>query len=157
MQCPECGAVTSEADLFCGECGTVLATPSQGPEGHAALAPEAPPPPEAAAPAEAVAAAQRDQRATIALILGILSLGSIVLSCVPLVSVIACGAPLVAIAAIVLGAVVRRDIDARGGLAEDRKRAQMGMFLGIVGLVLYAGFVIVSLVLGIGVGLLNTY
>ena len=79
------------------------------------------------------------------------------LSCVPFLSIVACGGPLVAIVAIVLGAVVRRDIDARGGLTEDRTRAQTGMYLGIAGLVLYVVLVIVGLVLGLGVSLLETY
>ena len=154
MQCPECGAITSEADLFCGECGTVLATPSSELEGQVAPPPEAPPPPAGAA---AGGVAQRDQRATIALVLGILSLASIVLSCLPFLSIIACGTPLVAIAAVVLGAIVRRDIEARGGLAEDRQRAQLGMFLGIGCLVLYGILVVVGLVLGVGLSLVETY
>jgi hypothetical protein len=118
------------------------------------LAPEAPPPPPEAA---ASAGVQKDQRATVALILGILSLGSIVLSCIPFLSIVACGAPLVSIAAIVLGAIVRRDIDARGGLAEDRQRAQLGMFLGIGGLALYVILIVGGIVLGLGISMLDTY
>jgi hypothetical protein len=64
---------------------------------------------------------------------------------------------MVSIAAIVLGAIVRRDIDARGGLAEDRKRAQLGMVLGIAGLALYVVLIIVGLVLGISLSFLETY
>jgi hypothetical protein len=80
-----------------------------------------------------------------------------VLSCVPFLSIVACGAPLVAVVAVVLGAIVRRDIDARGGLSEDRKRAQLGMFMGIAGLVLYAVLIIVGLVLSLGISMFDTY
>jgi hypothetical protein len=132
----------------------VLATTRAELETQVAPTPGLPqPPPEPAPPA----GVHRDQRATAALVLGIFSLGSVVLSCVPLLSIIACGGPMAAVAAIVLGAIVRRDIGARGGLAEDRKRAQLGLVLGIVGLVLYAVVILFGFALGIGMGLLEAY
>ena len=157
MQCPECGAFASKKDLFCGECGAVLATTRAELETQVAPAPPPPFAPPEATSAAPPAGVQRDQRATVAFILGVVSLGSAVLSCLPFLSIVACGAPLVAIAAIVLGAIARRDIDARGGLAEDRKRAQQGLVLGIAGLVLYVGLIVVGLVLGVSMSLLETY
>lgn len=159
MNCPECGALASTEDLFCAECGAILA--SSPPE--SAADPPAldlpleplPPPPRSSRPAYAPAG--RDSRANIAFILGILSMGSLLLSCLPFFGLVGCIGPVIGIAAIVLGAVVKRDIEARGGLEADRKRANQGMILGIVGTALYFVFLVFGLVLGIGAGFLNSF
>lgn len=159
MECPECGTLASAEDLFCAECGAVLA--SSLPD--AAASPPAldlpleptPPPPRSSRPAYAPAG--RDSRANIAFVLGIVSIGSLLLSCLPFVGLVGCVGPVIGIAAIVLGAVVKRDIAVRGGLEADRKRAHQGMILGIVGTALYFVFVVLGLVLGIGAGLLNSF
>jgi hypothetical protein len=99
--------------------------------------------------------AAQDSRAIVAFVLGIVSLGLLAISWVPCVNVIGCFQPIVAIAAIVLGAVVRRDIDAKGGLQEDRRKAHQGMVMGIVAIAIYVVLGIVSAVLGLGLGILG--
>jgi hypothetical protein len=59
--------------------------------------------------------------------------------------------------AIALGALVRRDVSARGGLEADRRRAQQGMILGIVGAALSVALTTLSVVLGIGLSLLGEF
>jgi hypothetical protein len=167
VQCPECGAPVSENDLFCGECGAVLSDlqaepaaepavelPVQAPVARVSSSPplyQAPPGPPPYAPAA------RDSRANTAYILGIVSVALAVLSCVPFVSVVSCVEPLVGLAAIVLGAVVKRDVDAKGGLEEDRKKANQGMILGIVGTVLWIALFVISFALGLGLGLMEEF
>ena len=73
----------------------------------------------------------------------------------PCVDVIGCFQPWVAIAAIVLGAVVRHDIDTKGGLQKDRRKAHQCMVLGIVAIAIYVVLGIVSAVLGLGLGILG--
>ena len=159
MQCPECGARASIEDLFCGECGAILIS-SQPDSAADPSAPDLPleplpPPPRSSGPA--YAPASRDSRANIAFLLGILSIGSLLLSCLPFFGLVGCVGPIIGIAAIVLGAVVKRDIEVRGGLEADRKRAHQGMILGIVGTALYFVFLVFGLVLGIGAGFLNRF
>ena len=142
MKCPECGTVASQDDLFCGECGAILsavpppeadAEPDAGP----ALTPGAPPMPQfPRADAQLAppvvqsfpsdAAAVPDPRANWATILGIASLALSFASCLPVINIVSCLGPVAAIAAIVLGAMVKRDVEAKGGLEQDRKRAQQG-------------------------------
>lgn len=156
MECPECGAVASAEDLFCGECGTVLADPlSGGAAGGGAVdlppppvLPSPPPPPARARPAQ-------DTRANVAFILGIVSIGAVVLSCMPFFGITGCVSPVTGIIAIILGAVVKRDIEARGGLEGDRQKAHRGMVLGIVGVALYCVFLAIGIVFGIGLSILS--
>lgn len=157
MECPECGAVISDADLFCGECGAVLADPLSKELAETAAVdldgkvapPSAPDSPPTFAPVV------RDSRANAAYILGIVSVGLAAISCIPFVSFVSCVGPVTGIIAIVLGAIVKRDIVAQGGLEEDRKRAHQGLVLGIVGTVLYFVMVVVGLILGLGIGILS--
>jgi hypothetical protein len=161
MKCTECGTQASEQDLFCGECGAILAPAAGEPTGTLDLPLESIPP--AAAPEPAYyepaydAPAAPDTRARVALILGIVSIGSAVLTCAPIFGLIGCIGPVVGIAAIILGFIVKRDIRARGGLEQDRKRANLGMILGVAGLVLYFVFVAFTIVLGIGMEFLRGY
>lgn len=159
MDCPECGAPASDKDLFCGECGAILATavPDATPDAPAVELPQDPLPPAQPSYPALSAPATRDSRANIAFILGIVSIGSLVITCLPFFGMIGCIGPVIGIAAIVLGAVVKRDVEARGGLEEDRKRAQQGMILGIIGTALYFVLLAIGVVLGIGAGLLNSF
>jgi hypothetical protein len=109
--------------------------------------PDAPPPP--------AAATKRDARASTAFILGIVSVAMAVVSCIPFLGFVTCLGPLAGIAAIILGAIVRRDIDARGGLEQDRSKAQQGLVLGIVGAILYFVLIGMSTILGIGLGIMG--
>jgi hypothetical protein len=159
MECPECGATASAEDLFCGECGAIL--PASLPEAPADPPPldlplePLPPPLPSGSPV--YAPASRDSRANIAFILGIVSIGSLVVSCLPFFGLIGCIGPVIGIAAIVLGAVVKRDIEARGGLEADRKRAHQGMILGIVGTAFYFAFLVLGILLSIGIGVLDSF
>jgi hypothetical protein len=175
MECTECGAPASEQHLFCGECGAILA-PAAGspavadelaaansPADAAALEPplESPPP---ATPPEPVyrdpaweAPAVRDSRARVAFILGIVSIGMVVLTCLPVFGLIGCIGPVVGIAASVLGFIVKRDVRARGGLEQDWKRANLGMLLGIASLALYFVLLALTIVLGIGLEYFSGY
>jgi uncharacterized membrane protein HdeD (DUF308 family) len=117
----------------------------------------------AAAPEPAVyepaydAPAAPDTRARVALVLGIVSIGSVVLTCMPLFGLLGCIGPVVGIVAIVLGFIVKRDIRARGGLEEDWRRANLGMVLGVAGLVLYVLSLAFTIVFGLGMGFLRGY
>lgn len=112
-----------------------------------------------AAPPEPVYDAQAvpDTRARIALILGIVSIGSVVLTCLPFFGLIGCIGPVVGVAAIILGFIVKRDIRARGGLEQDWKRANLGLLLGIASLALYFVLLAFTIVLGIGTEFLRGY
>jgi hypothetical protein len=79
----------------------------------------------------------------------------LLVSWVPCINVIGCFQPVVAIAAIVLGAVVRRDIHTKGGLQEDRRKAHQGMVMGIVAIAMYVVLGMVSALLGLGLGILG--
>jgi hypothetical protein len=169
MECPECGAVVTADDLFCGECGAILSVaplaeaeglPQAAPQaagetttGEAAGAPIELPPPPADSPAHA--APVRDARANAAFVLGIFSLISIVLSCLPVVGFAGCFGPLAGIAAIILGIIARRDLEAWGGPEEDIKRAQQGLKMGIAGLILYIGLIVLGFIFGIGFSILE--
>lgn len=151
MRCPECGALASDEDLFCGGCGAILA-PSLPVEPEAPLPLDLPS--ETSFPPSAQAV--RDSRANIAFILGVVSVAWIVASCIPIFGrLIGCLGPVAGILAIILSAVVKRDIRARGGLQEDWKRAHQGMILGIAGIAIQVGLLVLSLLLGVGAGLLG--
>jgi hypothetical protein len=68
-----------------------------------------------------------------------------------------CTAPLPGIIAIILGAIAKRDIKARGGAQQDWRRARLGMILGIVGtvinLVIFAVFMLAVLGMGLSDGI----
>jgi hypothetical protein len=159
MDCPECGALASDDDLFCGECGAILATAmaDEQVDEPALDLPLAPPPPAPPPDPSLYAPATRDSRARIAFILGIVSIASVVLTCLPFFGMIGCIGPVIGIVAIVLGAMVKRDIDARGGLEEDRKQAHQGMIMGIVGVAIYGVFLVIAIVFSIGIGLLDSF
>jgi hypothetical protein len=158
MKCHECGAPASEQDLFCGQCGAILTDPV--PE-EPADAPAYDQAPMGSAPAVAMpvndAPAVPDTRARIALILGIVSIGSVVLTCLPFFGLIGCIGPVVGVAAIILGFIVKRDVRARGGLEQDWKRANLGMVLGIASLALSIAFLVFAIVLNIGQGMLGGF
>jgi hypothetical protein len=63
--------------------------------------------------------------------------------------------PIAGLAAIVLGALAKRDITALGGPEADRKKAHQGMIMGIIGIVIYAVAMFVGLVLGLGFSVLS--
>jgi hypothetical protein len=163
MRCPECGTLASDEDLFCGECGAILA-PSLPDEpvdvpAFDALDETATPPslelPLETSPLPSTPAV-RDSRANVAFILGVVSIGSIVVSCIPVLgSLIGCFGPVAGIVAIILGTVVKRDIKARGGLQEDWKRAHQGMILGIAGIAIYGVLLVIGVLFGVGAGLLG--
>jgi len=98
-----------------------------------------------------------DTRARIALILGIVSIGSVVLTCLPIFGLIGCIGPVVGVAASILGFIVKRDVRARGGLEQDWKRANLGMLLGIASLALSIAFLVFAIVLNIGQEMLGGF
>jgi hypothetical protein len=63
--------------------------------------------------------------------------------------------PIAGLAAIVLGALVKRDSRTLGIQEQDRRRAHQGLIMGIVGIAIYALAAIVGLVLGLGFNVLN--
>jgi hypothetical protein len=88
----------------------------------------------------------------------VVSAASIVASCIPIVgSLISCVGPVAGIVAIILGAVVKRDIKARGGLQDDWKRAHQGMLLGIAGIVISGVLLVIFVLLGLSAGLLGEF
>lgn len=145
MHCPDCGAPASENDLFCAECGTILLVETET-ERDTALEVEVP---------LGYATAERDSRANVAFVLGLVSLVLALAYCIPIVSIVTCIQPLAGIPAIIVGAIARRDLEARGGPEKDRKRAQQGMILGIVGTTLYAVLFVLGILLGIGLDLMS--
>jgi hypothetical protein len=163
MRCPECGTLASDEDLFCSECGAILAPSLPGepvdvPAFDALDETATPPPldlPLETSPLPSTPAV-RDSRANIAFILGVISAASIVASCIPIIgSLIGCFGPVAGIVAIILGAVVKRDIKARGGLQDDWKRAHQGMILGIAGIAIYGVLLVIGVLFGVGAGLLG--
>ena len=163
MRCPECGTPASDEDLFCGECGAILAPalpdePVDAPALDWPVEPAAPLPPDLPLDPSLPPStpAVRDSRANVAFILGVVSVGSIVASCIPFLgSLIGCLGPVAGIVAIILGAVVKRDIRARGGLQEDWRRAHLGMILGIAGLVISVGLLVIGVLFSVSTGLLG--
>jgi hypothetical protein len=91
-----------------------------------------------------------NSRARASFILGITSVVLAVLSCIPFATLFSCGTPVVGILAIILGSMAKREIEARGGLEQDRKKAHQGMILGIMGTVLFFVFLVVIVLLGVG-------
>ena len=170
MRCPECGTPASDADLFCGECGAILAPalPDEPvdvsavgwlDEPAAPLSPDLPletfPPAPPSGPAPSTPTI-RDSRANVAFVLGVVSIGAILASCIPFLgSLIGCFGPVAGIVAIILGAVVKRDIKARGGFQQDWKRAHQGIILGIAGIAIYGVLLVLGVLLGVGAGLLG--
>jgi predicted nucleic acid-binding Zn ribbon protein len=142
MECPECGRPASEDDLFCGECGAVLDDPVPA---------TVPAPPVVRPPVPAA----RDSRASVAQALGMASVAGGVVSFLPLYSVLGFWGLVLGVFAIALGALVKRDVSARGGLEADQRRAQQGMILGIVGIALSVALTVLSVVLRIGLSLLG--
>jgi predicted nucleic acid-binding Zn ribbon protein len=140
MHCPDCGAPASEDDLFCAECGAILFAEPEVEQDTT--------PPLEVSPSHAPA--ERDSRANVAFALGLASLGLALAYCIPFISIFTCIQPLVGIPAILVGAIARRDIEARGGFETDRKRAQQGMILGIVGTALHLVLFVLGILLGIG-------
>jgi hypothetical protein len=103
------------------------------------------------------AGAVPDPRANWAFILGIASLALSFASCLPIFSLVSCLGPVAAIAAIILGAMVKRDVEARGGLEQDRKRAHQGLVMGIVGLALYLVLIVGGILFSFVVSLLGEW
>jgi len=140
VKCEECGSIVSDEDLFCGVCGAVVDVPPlEAPAGDSAPTVLGEP---GASVAQAPAAS--DSRANAAFVLGIISIGLAVVSCIPFVNFASCLGPVIGIVAVVLGAIARRDIDVQGGLEGDRKKAQQGMIMGIVGFVLYMVMIVLA-------------
>jgi hypothetical protein len=158
MKCQECGTPASGEDLFCGECGAILAAPqpeeetsSPIPEWEQESATPTPPP-----PASFDTSPAPDGRAKAALVLGIASIGlAVVAACLPVSGIFACAAPIPGIIAIVLGAIAMRDIKAHGGAHADWKRARLGLILGIVGTVFYLVVAVIVILAIMGVSMLD--
>lgn len=158
MKCQECGAPATGEDLFCGECGAILASPppekqvsSPIPDWVEESASPTPPP---RVPFDAPPA--RDPRANAAFILGIVSIVGVAAACLPLSGILTCMAPLPGIIAIILGAIAQREITARGGAQADWKRARQGMILGIVGTALYLALLAIAILFSFGIGMLES-
>ena len=158
MNCQECGTPASGEDLFCGECGAILATPPPKEQAGAPIpdqvaepAPTAPPPRSSlnAPPA-------RDARANAAFVLGIVSIVAVVAACLPLTGIFTCMAPVPGIIAIILGAIAQREIKARGGAHEDWRRARLGMILGIVGTAVYFIMLAIVILFSLGISMLES-
>ena len=159
MKCQECGAPATGEDLFCGECGAILAGPHPEEQASSPIPdwideePASPTPPPRSSfdvpPA-------RDPRANAAFILGIVSLVGVAAACLPLSGILTCMAPLPGIIAIILGAIAQRDIRARGGAQADWKRARQGMILGIVGTALYLALLVIVILFSFGIGVLES-
>ncbi|MGD9375955.1 MAG: zinc ribbon domain-containing protein [Anaerolineae bacterium] len=151
MKCAECGTPASENDLFCGECGAVL--PTFDPEVAAGVGePPAPVPP---GTVDGPISARRDPRAQASFVLGIVALGVSLFWCLPIPGAFGCLSPVAALVAIILGAVVSRDIGLKGGLDADRKRAQQAIVLGVVSLVVFVVVGVLAAVFGVGLSILN--
>jgi hypothetical protein len=160
MKCEECGTLASGEDLFCGECGAILASPPTEEQAGAPIpdrvAEPASPAPSPSSSFDAPPA--RDARANAAFVLGIVSIVvAVVVACLPFSSLFGCIAPIPGIIAIILGAIAKRDIEARGGAQEDWKRARLGMILGIVGTAIYFVLFAFGILLSIGIGLLESF
>ena len=159
MKCQECGTPASGEDLFCGECGAILASPSLEEQDNAPVSeplaePASPPlPPRASFDAPPV----RDSRANAAFVLGIISIVGVVAACLPLSGLFTCIAPIPGIIAIALGALAKRDIEARGGAQQDWRRARLGMILGIVGTVLYVLVLAIVILFSLGISMLESF
>jgi hypothetical protein len=158
MECHECGAPASGEDLFCGECGAILASPPPEEQDGAPISdrasefasPAPPPRPSFDAPSA------RDGRANAAFVLGIVSIVlAVVAACLPLSGLFTCIAPLPGVIAIVLGVIAKRDIQARGGAPEDWKRARLGMILGIVGTAVYLVMLAIVILFSLGISMLE--
>ena len=158
MKCQECGATASGEDLFCGECGAILAAPppeqetfSPSPEWEEEPVSATPPP-----DTSFEAPSAPDGRAKAALVLGIVSIGlAVVAACLPISGTFACAAPLPGIIAIILGAIAMRDIKARGGAQADWNRARLGVILGIVGTVFYLVVTVLVILAVMGLSMLE--
>ncbi|MGD2041969.1 MAG: hypothetical protein PVH11_14165 [Anaerolineae bacterium] len=151
MKCTECGTLASENDLFCGECGAVL--PTFDPE--MVVGAGEPPAPEPAGTVDDPVPAGRDPRAQASFVLGIVALGVSLFWCLPIPGAFGCLSPVAALVAIILGAVVSRDIGLKGGLDADRKRAQQAIVLGVVSLVVFVVVGVLAAVFGVGLSILN--
>jgi hypothetical protein len=87
----------------------------------------------------------------VAFVLGIVSVGSVLITCLPLFGLLGCFGPVVGMSAVVLGSIAKRDLRARGGRDADWKRAHQGVILGIAGVVLYVVVMVLVVVLGVWV------
>lgn len=110
------------------------------------------PPPDFRQPVTSVPPQSSNKLALISLIVGIVSivgmLASLCVGCVGIFSFLA------GIAAAVMGYLSKKQIDERGGRDGDRKMANIGMILGIVGAVLsIITFLIGLLLVGFSAGL----
>jgi hypothetical protein len=93
----------------------------------------------------------------VAFLLGIVSIGSALLNCLPFFGLVACLGPGVGLIAIGLGTIAKRDIRSHGGREADWKRAHQGVMMGIVGLVLTFVALAFGVVLGLGMSWLGEW